>query len=118
MHVFPRDEEAPPRVGLSVSRRVGPAVQRNRVKRLLREAFSLEQGDRLRGSDVVIVARRDANSLVEREGIGGVRRALRDLLERADQGKGSAASGGEPVSVSNIAASHPSEGPRESEERP
>src|SRR5919206_505218 len=41
LYAFPREEPAPdgPRLGLSVSRRVGGAVDRTRVKRVLREAF-------------------------------------------------------------------------------
>lgn len=46
-----------PRLGLSVSRRVGGAVTRNRVKRLLREAFRLQQHDSPRGYDIVVVVR-------------------------------------------------------------
>lgn len=46
-----------PRLGLSVSRRVGGAVTRNRVKRLLREAFRLQQHDWSRGYDIVVVVR-------------------------------------------------------------
>lgn len=45
------------RLGLSVSRRVGNAVRRNRIKRLLREAFRLGRGDRPQGYDLVIVVR-------------------------------------------------------------
>ena len=84
LYVFPRGDDATSRLGLSVSRKVGSAVQRNRVKRLLREAFALEHRDTVAQSDVVIVARPDAKALVEREGIEGVRRALRNLLDRAD----------------------------------
>src|ERR671914_858627 len=46
-----------PRLGLSVSRRVGTAPRRNRIKRLLRETFRLMQHDFPRGYDLVIVVR-------------------------------------------------------------
>lgn len=46
-----------PRMGLSVSRRVGNAVRRNRIKRLLREAYRFTQHDWPTGYDLVIVVR-------------------------------------------------------------
>jgi ribonuclease P protein component len=62
---------------------VGGAVERNRVKRLLREAFAVE-GQRLpAGTDAVVVARHDARALAEREGLAGVQRALAELISRA-----------------------------------
>ena len=83
LYVFPRGEADEPRLGLSVSRKVGGAVQRNRVKRLLREAFALEGGRLPAGTDAVVVARHEANALAEREGLDGIRRALGQLLEQA-----------------------------------
>ena len=46
-----------PRVGLSVSRKVGNAVVRNRWKRLLREAFRLSQHALPSGLDFVLIPR-------------------------------------------------------------
>lgn len=93
LHVFPRGaaaiDDGPkqlgdgPRLGLSVSRRVGGAVERNLVKRLLREAFAVE-GPRLTlDEDIVIVARPPARELAEREGLAGVQSALSELIGKA-----------------------------------
>src|SRR5437763_9146341 len=45
------------RLGISISRKVGTAVRRNRIKRLLRESFRLMQHDLPRGYDLVVVVR-------------------------------------------------------------
>jgi ribonuclease P protein component len=56
--VFARANElSHPRLGLSVSRRVGTAAKRNVIKRRLREAFRFLQHDWPRGYDLVIVVR-------------------------------------------------------------
>lgn len=80
LYVFPRGDEQAPRLGLSVSRKVGGAVERNRVKRMLREAFSREAGRLPTGSDVVVIARPGCRDLGDREGMDGLRRALAELI--------------------------------------
>lgn len=46
-----------PRLGLSVSRKVGGAVARNRWKRLIREAFRISQSRLPEGVDLVVIPR-------------------------------------------------------------
>ena len=93
LYAFPREEREEgdptdgPRLGLSVSRRVGGAVDRTRVKRVLREAFWAEAERLPDHADYVVVARPDARALAEREGMPGVRGALAELVDAMSGGR-------------------------------
>ena len=90
LYAFPRspEEQGEPRLGISASRKVGGAVERNGAKRALREAFWNHAEELPPGHDFVLVARPDIAGLVEREGTGGVERTLEELLSEADLGRG------------------------------
>ena len=89
VYAFPREDgEEGPRLGVSVGRKVGGAVDRNKVKRLLRDAFWGSAGELPEGHDFVIVARPAAGELAEREGERGIEAALREVLSGAGLGPG------------------------------
>lgn len=85
LHRFPRSDDADgaPRIGLSVSKRVGGAVERNKVKRALREAVGGIEAQLPPGMDFVVVARPDVAGLLDREGREGVERELAELVAEA-----------------------------------
>ncbi|MCE2399339.1 ribonuclease P protein component [Candidatus Poribacteria bacterium] len=59
IYVF-RTQFSQPRLGITVSKKVGKSVQRNRVKRLIREAFRMLKLELLPQYDIVVVGRKAA----------------------------------------------------------
>lgn len=86
VYAFSRDDrpgDAPARLGLSVSKKVGGAVERNRVKRVLREQFAAIAPGLPGGIDVVVIARPGAAEYVEERGSAALGARLAELAERA-----------------------------------
>ncbi|MCL2399628.1 MAG: ribonuclease P protein component [Defluviitaleaceae bacterium] len=69
-------------LGISISRKVGKAVVRNRIKRLIKEQIRLQEEALVRGYDLVIVVRAAAGDLQKDEDYKQIGRALLNLLDR------------------------------------
>ena len=75
-----RENSFPVRFAVVVSRKLGPAVVRNRAKRLLREAFRLNRKNMVSGVDI-IASPRDCTRL---NSMHAAQEALRTLLVQAN----------------------------------
>ena len=67
------------RLGITVSKKIGKAVVRNRARRLIKESFRLHEHEIKKGYDIVIVARGRMNGAR----FASCERALLDALRRA-----------------------------------
>ena len=91
-----RREDGPVRVGFTCSKKVGNAVERNRVRRRLREVVRLAPPDRMRpGHDYVLIGRRAALDLPFERMVEDFDRALR-RLHAGPTGSGGKRTGGGP----------------------
>ena len=78
--LFKTNQRVVPRLGLVVGKKVAPhAVTRNSIKRVIRESFRLKQ-DRLKGLDVVVIARHQCNTLSKQELRKGIDRLWENVI--------------------------------------
>ena len=75
-----------PRLGVTITKKVGNAVERNRVRRILREVFRRHREVFPAGSDVVIIAKRGAPELGFTEMLDELRRVKKALGRAAEKG--------------------------------
>lgn len=90
--------EGSTRLGISVSRKVGNAVTRNRVKRILGEGFWEVLAGETSEADFVLVARPGIEQMIETDGMDGVKNAISELVlaespDREDDGSGAGGTG-------------------------
>ena len=81
LYRFERSEDEPgdARLGISVSKKLGDSVTRNRIKRVLKEAFwsSVERDSA--GHDFVLVARASVGQVIEDRGLEGAIECVKEL---------------------------------------
>ncbi|PLR67691.1 MULTISPECIES: ribonuclease P protein component [Bacillaceae] len=63
IYMLDQPEEKEFRLGLSVSKKIGNAVTRNRIKRLIRQVFMEEKENLKTGIDYIVIARNPASEM-------------------------------------------------------
>lgn len=81
------DDESEIRLGVSVSKKLGDAVTRNRVKRVLKEAFWSQVDRDEADQDFVLVARPGVGEVIETDGLAGAEACVKEVLELGKGGK-------------------------------
>jgi ribonuclease P protein component len=85
-----------PRLGITASRRVGNAAQRNRAKRLVREAFRMERSSWPESADVVVIVRQGLGNKKLSDVVAEWQAARGRIVRRFSQIDASASAEGQP----------------------
>jgi ribonuclease P protein component len=91
LYWFPQEEPAAPRFGFSVPRSVGPAVERNKIKRQLREVWQRRLDRVPPGHDYVLIVRAGLPEAVAANGFDWLGERVDEVLAQAGVGEGAAA---------------------------
>ena len=70
------------RLGLSVSKKVGNAIKRNRVRRSIRECCRINQSEISQGFDLIVIARVPAGELPHEGSFAKIQKTLLKLFGR------------------------------------
>lgn len=81
------DDDSEVRLGVSVSKKLGDAVTRNRVKRVLKEAFWAQVDPESADQDFVLVARTGVGDVIEKDGLSGAEECVAEVLAMGSGGK-------------------------------
>jgi ribonuclease P protein component len=82
LYWLPQDEPADPRIGFAVPRAAGGAVERNRIKRQLREVWDERLGSVAPGHDYVLIVRPGLPEAVEQHGYAWLGEQVDELLQQ------------------------------------
>ena len=80
LYWFPQEEPSEPRIGFSVPKAAGGAVERNRIKRQLREVWDARLGTIAPGRDYVLIVRQGLPEAAEANGFAWLGEQVDELL--------------------------------------
>ena len=75
------------RIGITVTKKIGNAPARNRVKRLVREAFRRSRTIFPPGLDIVFIAKRGAPTLTFEQVVGELQQAKKSIVRAAKRAR-------------------------------
>jgi len=82
------EDDSDIRLGVSVSKKLGDAVDRNRVKRVLKEAFWAQVDPESVNQDFVLVARPAISDVIDKDGLKGAEECVSEVLGLGGGGGG------------------------------